>query len=50
MFLEVKFNKPQSVDMGTRIYLFFRGNLRPWIVAGYNAAKTSLVLESTFGA
>lgn len=47
--LEVRFNKPQDVNVGDSIYLYFRGNLRRWIVEGFNAQKTSLVLQPTFG-
>jgi hypothetical protein len=48
MMTEIKFNKPQQVEMGDSLYLYIHGNLRRWIVCGYNALKTSIVVESTF--
>lgn len=49
MLTEIKFNKPQNLSIGNRVYLFVNGNYRAWVVEGHNAAKTSFVVSSTFG-
>lgn len=49
MFIEIKFKEPQTFQMNDRVLLLINGNLRPWIVVGWIADKTSIVFESTFG-
>jgi hypothetical protein len=45
--IELSINNGQDIKMGDRIFLTIKGNFRPWIVCGWNAAKTSFLFMST---
>jgi hypothetical protein len=48
MMLEIKFDG-RDLQMGDSLNVLHNGNLRRWIVCGWNDDKSSIVLESVWG-